>query len=416
MLEFKYRPIKYNSSSRYGNTVKWIVVHDTANYGVGANAMAHQRYFGGGNRNSSAHYFVDDKEIVQIIGDSLASWHCGDNQGKGRALNGCTNLNSIGVELCVNKDGDYNKAWLNLVELIKNLMIKFNTPVNHVCRHYDVSRKRCPSSMYANDWAKWKEFVKAIQEPLRLKIDLSKDSVAEVVGIPNSCPIPTPQSDKYCKLDKAGKVVDIVEYKEQNGLQMLITDRKNIYQQFIGGKTVRQTGAYGINGTFFDMGNRTSPDGCCYIAVNKGKAISDNARYNCKYGSKRGTFIIDDKGNMYIERLSKIDDFTKAKVHFAVGGVELIPNYSPESENTAPDILRYAYHTAIGFKGKKVYLIVTSVACTMAVFRQKISLLGLSGAIALDGGGSSQLFWKDNKGLKQKIERGLCTMIGVERS
>ena len=83
MVDFLYRPIKYNFSSRKGQKVKFLVVHDTGNSSKGADALAHQRYFGGGNRNASAHYFVDDKRIVQIIGDSYSSWHCGDNQGYG---------------------------------------------------------------------------------------------------------------------------------------------------------------------------------------------------------------------------------------------------------------------------------------------------------------------------------------------
>lgn len=119
MVAFKYRPIKYNHSSRRGNSVKFIVIHDTANKSAGANALNHYRYFSRCNRNASAHYFVDDKEIVQIVGDSRAAWHCGDNQGYGRALNGCTNLNSIGVELCINKDGNYDKALFKLLSCWK---------------------------------------------------------------------------------------------------------------------------------------------------------------------------------------------------------------------------------------------------------------------------------------------------------
>lgn len=64
----------HQGKARKSNTLLFTT---TANRGRGAGAMAHYKYFGGGNRNSSAHYFVDDKEIVQIIGDSKAAWHCG---------------------------------------------------------------------------------------------------------------------------------------------------------------------------------------------------------------------------------------------------------------------------------------------------------------------------------------------------
>ena len=172
-MKFLYRPVKYNFSSRQGSKISWLVVHDTGNPSKGADADAHRRFFSS-KRKSSAHYFVDDKQIIQIIGDSQASWHCGDNQGKGRALNGCKNVNSIGIELCINQDGDYDKAYKNLVELVKNLMVKFKIDLDHVCRHYDVSRKRCPGTFF--DRGLWTKFKEDIGRPLEWEIDLSKDS------------------------------------------------------------------------------------------------------------------------------------------------------------------------------------------------------------------------------------------------
>lgn len=172
-MKFLYRPVKYNFSSRQGNKISWLTIHDTGNPSKGADADAHRRFFSD-KRKSSAHYFVDDKQIIQIIGDSQASWHCGDNQGKGRALNGCKNTNSIGIELCINQDGDYDKAYKNLVELVKNLMVKFKIDLDHVCRHYDVSRKRCPGTFF--DRGLWTKFKTDILKPIEWEMDLSKDS------------------------------------------------------------------------------------------------------------------------------------------------------------------------------------------------------------------------------------------------
>lgn len=172
-MKFLYRPVKYNFSSRQGSKISWLVIHDTGNPSRGADADAHRRFFSS-KRKSSAHYFVDDKQIIQIIGDSQASWHCGDNQGKGRALNGCKNTNSIGIELCINQDGDYDKAYKNLVELVKNLMVKFKIDLDHVCRHYDVSRKRCPGTFF--DKGLWTKFKEDIGKPIVWEMDLSKDS------------------------------------------------------------------------------------------------------------------------------------------------------------------------------------------------------------------------------------------------
>lgn len=144
---------KYNYSER-NTAIKYIVVHDTGNYRVGANALAHAKYFGSGNKNASAHYFVDDKNIVQIVEDYNASWHCGDGRGKF----GITNANSIGIEICVNADSDFEVSLSNTVLLILSLMKKYSISPDRVVRHFDASGKICPKSMSKNNWEKWKIF------------------------------------------------------------------------------------------------------------------------------------------------------------------------------------------------------------------------------------------------------------------
>lgn len=150
--------ISYNVSSRNKQMILYIVIHDTGNQRVGANAEAHYRYFNGGNRGASAHYFVDDSAIIQTVEDYNASWHCGDGQRK----YGIANQNSIGVEICINADGDYEKAVANTLDLTKHLMKKHSIPISRVVRHYDASRKVCPKTMSADNWARWWEFKKAL--------------------------------------------------------------------------------------------------------------------------------------------------------------------------------------------------------------------------------------------------------------
>lgn len=158
------------------SAVKFIVIHYTGNYSKGADALAHYRYLQRATRYGSAHYFVDDRQIIQVIGDSLVAWSVGDNQGYGRYLNGCTNYNSISIEMCVNKDADLVQTYKNVLELTKNLMVKFNVPASNVVRHYDVSRKDCPHNFRANNWALWWQFKTQINEPIEYKMDLSKSS------------------------------------------------------------------------------------------------------------------------------------------------------------------------------------------------------------------------------------------------
>ena len=160
MLNIEKKQIAYNRVARSGK-IKYIVIHDTGNKSKGADSNAHFSYFNGGNRNSSADFFVDDKKILQINDYAkYCTWQVGDGKGK----YGITNQNSIGIEICINSDGDYDKAFLNAVELTKHLMKELNIPAECVVRHYDASRKNCPASMNENNWKKWEEFKEAIMD------------------------------------------------------------------------------------------------------------------------------------------------------------------------------------------------------------------------------------------------------------
>lgn len=389
-MQFLFRPIKNNrqiGKKRPYSDIKFIVIHYTGNYSKGADAMAHFRYLQTATRHGSAHYFVDDKQIIQVIGDSFIAWAVGDNQGYGRYLNGCTNSNSISIEMCVNSDSDQEKVYKNTLELTKNLMEKFKIPAEKVCRHYDVSRKDCPHNFRANNWQKWWKFKEDIKKPIEWKIDLSRDS-------------------------KFGSDVKVEEkdYFAVNGLKIIKTIADKIYIQQLGGKTLRQVGAYGINGTFFDTTKPELPESTWGIAVNKGKIIGPNADKNHWNKSiKRATMIYGDD-RVTVEYANNLSDIKRNKIDWAIGGVGLYPAYDPNYEQVPKDILRHTTHTGIAFKGKEIYLIV-SEPCSMAVFKDKVKALGIDGAIALDGGGSTQMLYKNNFGVH--TSRKLNNIVGV---
>lgn len=160
MQSIEKKQIAYNRVKRT-SPIAYIVIHDTGNKAKGSDAEAHFKYFNGGNRNSSADFFVDDTKILQVNDYcKYYTWHVGDGKGK----YGITNQNSVGVEICVNADGNYEKALANAVELTKYLMGELNIPIERVVRHYDASRKNCPASMSTDDWALWKKFKTMLQE------------------------------------------------------------------------------------------------------------------------------------------------------------------------------------------------------------------------------------------------------------
>ena len=144
-----------NYNHRYDSSIadiKYIVIHDTGNQNDSAEGNA--KYFAVDNRNASAHYFVDDNNIIQIVEDKDIAWHVGDGKGK----YGITNQNSLGVEMCRINGTVTVKTEENTLELVKTLMEKYKIPADRVVRHYDASRKLCPSSFSANNWARWTAF------------------------------------------------------------------------------------------------------------------------------------------------------------------------------------------------------------------------------------------------------------------
>lgn len=158
-MEINEKLVKYNFSSRKGTSIKYIVIHDTGNTSKGADANAHFSFFNSADRQSSAHYFVDDKQILRIIKDSDKAWHCGDGRGK----YGITNENSIGIEICINRNGDFNIAFDKAAELTSFLLEKYNIPLQNVVRHYDASRKVCPNIMSKNNWIMWNDFKEKVK-------------------------------------------------------------------------------------------------------------------------------------------------------------------------------------------------------------------------------------------------------------
>lgn len=146
--------INHNHSSRHQTPIRYIVIHDTANPAPTATAYNHYRYFNSRVVNASAHYFVDDREILEICSPDRAAWHCGDGRGK----HGITNQNSIGVELCINQGSDREKAKKHLTRITHYLMVRFDIPKERVVRHFDASGKHCPGTMMANQWEEWNQW------------------------------------------------------------------------------------------------------------------------------------------------------------------------------------------------------------------------------------------------------------------
>lgn len=118
------------------NPCNFITIHQTGNQKKGANAINHSKYMNNGSP-ATWHYTVDSDGVIQHFNDTVQCWHSGDGKGKG-------NTESIGIELCVNSDGDYAKTFNNAIQLVKHLMKKHNIPIDRVVQHNRWSGKNCP--------------------------------------------------------------------------------------------------------------------------------------------------------------------------------------------------------------------------------------------------------------------------------
>jgi N-acetylmuramoyl-L-alanine amidase CwlA len=163
----------HNPASRGKGDIKYIVLHWV---GAVSTAKNNAVYFGGGNRNASAHYFVDEKSVYQVVADKDIAWHCGGGlQDQGSTLkkygaklyNKATNGNSIGIEMCLDKKNHISgKTYQNAAELIESLQAKYGIDDAHVVRHFDVTGKLCPGTLTKDsDWAEWKSKYLAAGKP-----------------------------------------------------------------------------------------------------------------------------------------------------------------------------------------------------------------------------------------------------------
>lgn len=161
----------HNRPYRKLDGLKAIIIHWTANTNRGANARANRNYFNSkhydANGNviyASAHYIVDSTAIVQCLPDNEVGYHVGakasrytDTARRIMAGSGSPNYVTIGIEMCVNSDGNFDITRAQTIELTRMLSNKYNISRDNILRHYDITRKDCPRMML--DEGIWNSFL-----------------------------------------------------------------------------------------------------------------------------------------------------------------------------------------------------------------------------------------------------------------
>lgn len=123
--------------------IKYIVIHETDNTRVGADAKSHSDFLKYNNTISTAwHYTVDSEKIYHHIPDNEVAYHAASRVG---------NWFGIGIELCVNEDSDFEKTFDNAVKLVAYLIKEYSLDVNCIKTHHDFSGKDCPHIILKNN-------------------------------------------------------------------------------------------------------------------------------------------------------------------------------------------------------------------------------------------------------------------------
>lgn len=181
----KRRPGTKRVSSRF------VVAHDTGNSGSTAAGNVNYYKNSANDQYASAHYFVDDKDIIKCIPRTERAYHViydvtTDNAKYGDDANDA----AIGVELCYGGKIDMKAAYARYVWLIAYLLKTDKLSADKVAGHFelDPARKVDPVknglTAAGKSWSQFKADVKAEYDTLNAD------------GTTKSAPKPTPKPSK----------------------------------------------------------------------------------------------------------------------------------------------------------------------------------------------------------------------------
>lgn len=149
--------------SKQKSNIKFLVAHETANNT--ANADNHYSYFNNITFSASAHTFIDDKKILEIIPLSEKAWHVQYAQDRKVLGLGAANDNAVGSELC--RPGNFAEAYDRYVWYHAYLCKKFGLqPRKHIVAHkeLDPQRRSDPQSWLEPNGISWSQFIDDVQK------------------------------------------------------------------------------------------------------------------------------------------------------------------------------------------------------------------------------------------------------------
>jgi N-acetylmuramoyl-L-alanine amidase len=132
--------------------VRFIVAHDTGN--PGSTARNNRAYFDVHQPSASAHTFIDDHEILEIIPLEEKAWHVRYDVSD-------ANDKAIGVELCWGGEIDFKEAYKRYAWYMAYLCENFNLAPSDIVAHstLDPGRRSDPQNALNRYGISWDEFI-----------------------------------------------------------------------------------------------------------------------------------------------------------------------------------------------------------------------------------------------------------------
>jgi len=174
-MKFSRLITSVNRTKRANKKNEWIVIHYV---GAVSTAENNAKYFNTAYRGASAHYFVDENSIYQVVEDSDEAWHVG---GAKNYKNGARNNNSIGIEMCCKNNGSWYiepETIENTIWLTATLMKKYHINLDHLTTHYLTTGKICPEP-FVREPEQWESFKARVKELLEEEMFVDEEKAID---------------------------------------------------------------------------------------------------------------------------------------------------------------------------------------------------------------------------------------------
>ena len=167
-------PSTYNYSSRNTDHI----------FNSNGTISSQSDYTGGAFSNRSAESFFNDWGFpVKVVNGEYymgTTWWCYSQVHEGRICASGGNLNSIGIESCVDKGSDLWYTWQKTAQLVAKLCYDNNLGLERIRPHHAYTAKDCPQPMLENNMEIWWEFMDLVKYEYELLTKFSNYTISFV--------------------------------------------------------------------------------------------------------------------------------------------------------------------------------------------------------------------------------------------